>query len=79
MVAHFTMRTYRVNQAFRCVEGIWLYRNWGQIRFFSDRPYFTPYVRNKFSVTILYKYQDFRFVILGLCISKAQEEGQDWM
>ena len=33
MVAHFTMRTYGVNQAFRLVEGIWLHRNSRQIRF----------------------------------------------
>ena len=24
-VAHFTMRTYEVNQAFRFVEGIWIH------------------------------------------------------
>ena len=35
MVAHFTMRTYRVNQAFRFVEGIWLHRKSRPIRFFS--------------------------------------------
>ena len=27
MVAHFTMRTYRVNQAFRFDEGTWLHQN----------------------------------------------------
>ena len=27
MVAHFTMRTYGVNQATRLVEGIWLHLN----------------------------------------------------
>ena len=32
MVAHFTMRTYGVNQAFRVVEGIWLHRGSRQIR-----------------------------------------------
>ena len=26
MAAHYTMRTYGVNQAFRFVEGIWLHR-----------------------------------------------------
>ena len=26
MVAHFTLRTHGVNQAFRFVEGIWLHR-----------------------------------------------------
>ena len=31
MVAHFTMRTYEVNQAFRFVEGIWLHRTRRQI------------------------------------------------
>ena len=34
MVAHFTMRTHGVNQAFRFVEGIWLHRKCHQIRFF---------------------------------------------
>ena len=34
MVAHFTVRTYWVNQAFRFVEGIWLHRKSRQIRFF---------------------------------------------
>ena len=33
MVAHFTMRTHGVNQAFRFVEGIWLHRESHQIRF----------------------------------------------
>ena len=34
MVAHFTMRTYGVNEAFRFVEGTWLHRKSHQIRFF---------------------------------------------
>ena len=34
MVAHFTMRTHGVNQAFRFVEGIWLHRKSRRIRFF---------------------------------------------
>ena len=34
MVAHFTMRTHGVNQAFRFVEGIWFHRKSHQIRFF---------------------------------------------
>ena len=32
MVAHFTMRTYGVNQAFRFGERIWLHRKSRQIR-----------------------------------------------
>ena len=32
MVAHFTMRTHGVNQAFRFVEGIWLHRKSHEIR-----------------------------------------------
>ena len=32
MVAHFTMRTHGLNQAFRFVEGIWLHRKNHQIR-----------------------------------------------
>ena len=34
MVAHLTMRTHGVNQAYRFVEGIWLHRKSRQIRFF---------------------------------------------
>ena len=34
MVAHLTMLTHEVNQAFRFVEGIWLHRKSHQIRFF---------------------------------------------
>ena len=34
MVAHFTMRTHGVNQAFQFVEGIRLHRKPRQIRFF---------------------------------------------
>ena len=37
MVAHFTMRTDGVNQAFRFVEGTWLHRRSHQIRFFSEK------------------------------------------
>jgi len=37
MVAHFTMRTHGVNQAFRFVEGIWLHRKIRQIRFFLEK------------------------------------------
>ena len=41
MVAHLTMRTHGVNQAFRFVEGIWLHRKSRQIRFFFGiRPSF---------------------------------------
>ena len=36
MVAHFTMRTHGVKQAFRFVEGIWLHRKSHQIRYFSS-------------------------------------------
>ena len=34
MVAHFTMRTHGVNQAFQFVEGIWLHRKSHQFRLF---------------------------------------------
>ena len=37
MVAHFTMRTYGVNQEFRFAEGIWLHRKSRQIRFFFGK------------------------------------------
>ena len=40
MVAHFTMRTYGVNQEFRFAEGIWLHRKSRQVRvFFRKRPF----------------------------------------
>ena len=41
MFAHFTMRTYRVNQEFRFAEGIWLHRNSHLIRFFFGRYHFS--------------------------------------
>ena len=34
MVAHLTVRTYGVIQAFRFVKGIWLHRKSHHIRFF---------------------------------------------
>ena len=37
MVAHFTMRTHGVNQAFLFVEGIWLHRKSHRIRFFFEK------------------------------------------
>ena len=46
MVAHFTMCTNGVNQAFRFVEGIWLHRKSRQIREETEKAYFTSYVRN---------------------------------
>ena len=47
MVAHFIV--YGENQAFRFFEGIWLQRKSRQIRFFfSEKTYFTSYVRNMF-------------------------------
>ena len=51
-VAHFTMRTNGVNQAFRLVEGIWLNsKESSNPNLSSEKTYFTLYVRN-----ILYKY-----------------------
>ena len=51
MVAHYTMRTYGVNQYFRFVEGIWLHRKSHQPDFFPRKmTYLTPYMRNKFWV-----------------------------
>ena len=47
MVAHFPMRTYGVNQAFRFVEGIWLHRKSRQIRKKIGKD-FTSYVHNMF-------------------------------
>ena len=41
MVAHLTLRTHGVNQAFRFVEGIWLHRKIRQIGYFyPKRPIF---------------------------------------
>ena len=38
MVAHFTLRTYGLNQEFRFDEGIWLHQKSHQIRFlFSEK------------------------------------------
>ena len=37
MVGQNTMRTYGVNQVFRFVEGIWLYRKVVKSDFFSDK------------------------------------------
>ena len=44
MVAHFTMRTHGVNQAFRFVEGIFLHRKIRQIRLKKTRK--TPIVHH---------------------------------
>ena len=40
MVAHLTMRTHGVDQAFRFVVGIWLHRKSRQIRFFFGKGLF---------------------------------------
>ena len=45
MVAHFTMRTHGVNQAFRFVEGIWLHRESHQMRFFHRKKTFFYIIR----------------------------------
>ena len=44
MVAHFTMRAYGVNQAFRFVEGIWLHRKSRQIRFYVGKSHIFHHV-----------------------------------
>ena len=44
--AHFTMRTYKVNQEFRFDEGICLSKEWSNLIFFREIPFFTSYVRN---------------------------------
>ena len=41
MVAHLTMRTHGVNQAFRFVEGIWLHRKGRQIGYFTRKDPFS--------------------------------------
>ena len=56
MVAHFTMHTYGVHQAFRFIECIWSHRKSRQIRFFSsEKTFFTSYVRNICSELPSYK------------------------
>ena len=56
MVAHFTLRTYGVNQEFRFAEGIWLHRKSRRIPFyFRKKTFFTSYMRNMFWATISYK------------------------
>ena len=63
MVAHFTMRTFGVNQAFRFFKGIWLHGKTRQIEN-SEKNCFTSYVRNMFSATIVYKYYGLIQVVL---------------
>jgi len=48
MVAHFTMRTYGVNQAFQFIEGIWLHRKESNPGFISNKANCTSYARNMF-------------------------------
>ena len=48
MVAHYTMRTYGVNQVFRFVEGIWFKSD-----FLSENTYFTSYVLPPYVSTML--------------------------
>ena len=59
MVAHFTMRTYGVNQAFRFVEGIWLHRKCRQIRRkkIGKEIFYTIHAQHVLSY-YLYKYHD---------------------
>ena len=54
MVAHFIMRAWSKSGI-----SIWLHRKSRQIRFlFSEKTYFTSYLRNMFWATILYKYHE---------------------
>ena len=45
MVAHFTIRTHGVNEAFRFVEGIWLHRKIYQTRFFFSKKDLVYFIR----------------------------------
>ena len=68
MVAHFTMRTNGVNQAFRFVEGIWLHWKSHKLRlFFRKKTLFTSYVRNVKWATIYYKNHGF-FAVSNFCL-----------
>ena len=61
MVAHFTMRTHGVNQAFRFVEDIWLHWKSCQIRFFfRKKTLFSLFVRNVKWATIYIKIMPLR-------------------
>ena len=76
MVAHFTMRTHGVNQAFRFVEGIWLHRKSHQIRFFfREKILFSSYVRNVKWASILYKSRDYGWVVLNSGCSDIRNNG----
>ena len=48
IVAHLTMRTYGVNQAFRFVEDIWFHRKSRQIHFFFKDLNFNSYAPDIF-------------------------------
>ena len=45
MVAHYTVRTYGVNQVFRLVKGFRLHRQSRQIRFFFVGKYLLHFMR----------------------------------
>ena len=53
MVAHFTMRTYVVNQAFRFYKAFGFIEDSSNPIFFSQKTYFASYVRNMFWATNL--------------------------
>ena len=53
MVAHFIMRTYGVNKAFRFIEEIWLHRKSPNHEKKSEKTYLALYVCNMFWATIL--------------------------
>ena len=55
MVANFTKRAYGVNQVFWFVKFGYIERV-VKSDFFSEKTYFTSFVRNMFWATILYKY-----------------------
>ena len=65
--AHFTLRTYGVNQVFRFVEGTWLHRKSLQILFFFEKTYFKSYLRNLLWATF-YKHDrrvEITLIVLG--------------
>ena len=57
MVAQNTVRKFEVNKVFLFFDGICYIEGVVKLDCFSEKTYFTSYVRNMFWATILYKYK----------------------
>ena len=75
MVAQNTVRTYRINQVFRFVEGTWLPRRGQNQFFFSEKTYFISNVRNMLLSTILYKYHAKHILNKFMCTFQISLQG----